>query len=82
MHALIIAVLFVVVAVSVIMLKDLIEKEFTLALVLIMFVLDGCIVFTFKTLNISGEQIAIGVMLGTVLKVFSVMLYTKLINKI
>ena len=72
MGAITITVAMVVTTALLVALKGFIESEFTLILIILMFVFDGIFIFLLKDiLNISSKEIALGILLGTTIRVLT-----------
>jgi len=76
----VIAITITMIAVTVLLaiLKDSIEAEFVLVLIVLMFVLDGIFIFLLRDiLDIPNKEIALGILLGTVTRVITFLIEQK-----
>jgi len=54
---------------TILKIRDIIDPTLTLALMIVMFLLDGGILYGFYLLGTSNKEISIGILFGTIIKV-------------
>ena len=59
---------------TILKIKDIIDPTLTLALMILMFILDGSILYAFYLLGANNKELSIGILFGTVIKILLLIL--------